>query len=131
MQNKNNRGNMQLNRNQRRINNNFNEGINQNISLPELYNLSASFLEPIIPNHDNPTDKNILSELPETIIEDVSKLDSEKRNCLICIEDFKNGDKSTTLPCFHFFHTNCILTWLKTQNFCPICKIKLIRDNIS
>jgi hypothetical protein len=118
------------NQNQRRINSNFNQEMNHNISLPELYNLSESFLEPVIPNHDNPTDKNILSELPETFIEDASKLDNDKKSCSICFEDFKNGDKSTILPCLHFFHTNCIGIWLKTQNFCPICKFKLVRDNI-
>ena len=47
-----------------RINSNLHQGMNQNISLPELLNLSESFLEPVIPNNDNPTDKNILNDLP-------------------------------------------------------------------
>ena len=80
---------------------------------------------------DNPTDAAIVSELPETKIDDINKLEEDKKNCVICMEDFKNGDKSTNLPCLHMFHTNCIQSWLKTQNTCPICKFKLTQDNIN
>ena len=48
---------------------------------------------------DNPTDAAIVSELPETKIDDINKLDNDKKNCVICMEDFKNGDKITNLPC--------------------------------
>ena len=84
-------------------------------------------------NNDNgvrATDKQILNNLPETQIEDVSKLDSEKKNCVICLEDFKNKDKAIILPCIHLFHKNCINNWLKTKNICPICKFKLTSSNI-
>ena len=82
-------------------------------------------------SRENPTDAAILSELPENQIDDINKLDNDKKNCVICMEDFKNGDKSTNLPCLHMFHTNCIQSWLKTQNTCPICKFKLTQDNIN
>ena len=45
--------------------------------------------------------------------------------------NFKNGDTTTNLPCLHMFHTNCIQSWLRTQNTCPICKFKLTQDNIN
>ena len=76
------------------------------------------------------TDREILNELPETNIEDVSKLDSDKKNCVICLEDFKNREKATILPCIHLFHKNCIKSWLKKNNSCPICKFKLTRENL-
>ena len=82
-------------------------------------------------NRDNPTDEEILNELPETQIEDVNKLDPEKKNCIICLEDFKNGDKAIILPCIHIFHNECIKNWLKTQNTCPICKYKLTGENMN
>ena len=82
-------------------------------------------------SRDNPTDAAIVSELPETQIDDIKKLDKDKQNCVICMEDFKTGDKSTNLPCLHMFHTNCIQNWLKKQNTCPICKFKLTPDNIN
>ena len=80
---------------------------------------------------ENPTDAAIVSELPENKIDDVNKLDNDKKNCVICMEDFKNGDTTTNLPCMHMFHTNCIQGWLKTQNTCPICKFKLTPENIN
>ena len=82
-------------------------------------------------NHDHPTEEQILNNLPETEIDDVTKLDPEKRNCVICLEDFKNGDKATVLPCIHLFHTSCVQSWLKTQNSCPICKFKLTGENLN
>ena len=82
-------------------------------------------------NRENPTDEEILNELPETQIEDVNKLDPEKKNCIICLEDFKNGDKAIILPCIHIFHNECIKNWLKTQNTCPICKYKLTGENMN
>ena len=79
---------------------------------------------------DNPTEEEILNELPETEIGDVSKLDPERRNCIICLVDLKSGDKATMLPCIHMFHSYCVLEWLKTKNFCPVCKFKLTKDNL-
>ena len=81
--------------------------------------------------HEHPTDKQILNQLPETYIEDVNKLDNEKKNCVICLEDFENGDKAVILPCIHLFHNKCIKNWLKTQNCCPICKYKLTAQNMN
>ena len=95
------------------------------------FNGNMDFFQPVKPNYDHPTDQTILDELPENIIDDVSKLDAEKKSCLICLEDFKIRDKTTILPCIHFFHTNCIKNWLKSQNSCPICKFKLINSNIN
>ena len=80
-------------------------------------------------NRRRAIDKELLNKLPET--QDVSKLDPEKRNCIICLEDFKNKDKALILPCIHLFHKNCINNWLKKQNTCPICKFKLTRSNIN
>ena len=85
----------------------------------------------MIGNRESPTDQEILNELPETQIEDVTKLDAEKKNCVICLEDFKNGDKACVLPCIHIFHTHCIKQWLQSKNFCPICKFKLTGENLN
>ena len=81
--------------------------------------------------HEHPTSQQILDSLPETQIDDATKLDSEKKNCVICLEDFKNEDRATILPCIHLFHTDCIKNWLKTQDSCPICKYKLTGQNLN
>ena len=82
-------------------------------------------------NYQNPIEQNILDNLPETKIEDINKLDPEKKNCVICLEDFRNGENVINLPCIHLFHKNCINDWLKNQNSCPICKFKLTQENMN
>jgi len=77
----------------------------------------------------NPTDEDIINELPETEIEDVSKLDAERKICIICNVKFKEGDMATMLPCVHLFHSNCVIQWLRAKDFCPICQLKLTKDN--
>ena len=41
--------------------------------------------------------------------------------CSICIEDYTPGEERQFLPCGHYFHGQCIQTWLSwTSNRCPI-----------
>lgn len=41
--------------------------------------------------------------------------------CSICIEDYDCGEVRKFLPCGHYFHGQCISTWLSwTSNRCPI-----------
>ena len=98
-----------------------------------IFNQFENMFEEMLNNgpHPRPTDKELFNEFPETKIEDVNKLDPEKKNCVICLEDFKSGEKATLLPCVHLFHKNCIKSWLKSKNMCPICKFELTRDNIN
>lgn len=42
--------------------------------------------------------------------------------CMICLDEFKNGDELKTLPCLHIYHQQCIEHWLGLDNSCPICK---------
>ena len=109
----------------RRIQQNPGQRIN-NLNNPNI----RHFFRPVKKNYDHPTDRAILNGLPEMLI-DKSKLDDEKKICMICLEDYKNGEKATTLPCIHFFHTNCIKNCLNKQNSCPICKFKLVKNNVN
>lgn len=41
--------------------------------------------------------------------------------CSICIEDYTPGEQRKFLPCGHYFHGQCIQTWLSwTSNRCPL-----------
>jgi len=43
--------------------------------------------------------------------------------CAICLEDYKDGEILTVLPCRHGFHSICMDSWLnKSGTFCPVCK---------
>ena len=66
---------------------------------------------------------NILNKLPVVKIADINKLNDENKRCVICLEDFKNNDKSIYLPCFHLFHEKCITDWINMKKrFCPLCR---------
>ena len=66
---------------------------------------------------------NILNKLPVVKIADINKLNEENKRCVICLEDFKNNDKSIYLPCFHLFHEKCITDWINmNKGFCPFCR---------
>ena len=82
-------------------------------------------------NANNGVDPNILNNLEVTKIEDVSKLNEDNKKCIICLEEFKQGDEGIYLPCFHLFHKDCIREWLNAHDECPICKFKLTFENIN
>jgi len=64
-----------------------------------------------------------LSKLKKIIYDD-SKF--ETKECVISMEEFKNGDEITQLPCNHIFHSTFIETWLKDESSkCPICRFEL------
>ena len=40
--------------------------------------------------------------------------------CVICLGNFKNGEKLRKLSCFHIFHIKCINDWYKKKKSCPV-----------
>lgn len=40
--------------------------------------------------------------------------------CPICLEPL---DKYVNTVCIHKFHPNCVVTWLRKSNTCPLCNI--------
>ena len=96
----------------------------------------TSLIEPIIPIQNESKlnkglEQEIINKLPETIIKDVSKLTSEKKECVICLEEFMENENLTCLPCIHAFHSNCIKKWLKGSKECPICKFKITNETLN
>ena len=51
-----------------------------------------------------------------------------EKNCIICFENNKDGDKCIALPCMHIFHADCIKTWLNEKGICPTCKHEIKYD---
>ncbi|KAH7190821.1 hypothetical protein DER44DRAFT_903702 [Fusarium oxysporum] len=63
---------------------------------------------------------------------DKQMLGSEgKAECTICIDEMKEGDMATFLPCNHWFHEECVTLWLKEHNTCPICRTSIEKNNRS
>ena len=77
----------------------------------------------LIRNNSRRVNNNV--SLPETKLDNISSLDSEKKRCLICLCDYIIGDKVINLPCIHMYHSECIKSWLNSHDSCPLCKIKI------
>ena len=45
--------------------------------------------------------------------------------CPICLDDFDDYTKITTLKCNHIFHEDCINQWLTKKSSCPYCRLYL------
>ncbi|AEE75501.1 unnamed protein product [Arabidopsis thaliana] len=43
--------------------------------------------------------------------------------CVVCLSELADGDKARVLPsCDHWFHVECIDSWLQSNSTCPICR---------
>merc|ERR1719436_101167 len=69
----------------------------------------------------NPAQAADISALPTRTLENTEHL-GEQTKCLICLEEFGDGDEVKTLPCLHIYHQKCVERWLGTDNSCPVCK---------
>jgi hypothetical protein len=58
--------------------------------------------------------------------------DTSNDGCVICLEQFKDGERLRVLPCDHSFHVGCIDRWLSGSHShfecftsgCPTCKTR-------
>lgn len=47
-------------------------------------------------------------------------------SCPVCLEDFVEGiTEVRALPCEHFFHDECLKSWLNQSKTCPLCRHQL------
>jgi E3 ubiquitin-protein ligase RNF115/126 len=54
--------------------------------------------------------------------------DDGKAECSICMDNVELGSEVTVLPCNHWFHGDCVTSWLKEHDTCPHCR-KPISDS--
>ena len=55
-----------------------------------------------------------------------------QENCPICLDEIKEKNFSVT-GCGHKFHTTCLITSIKTNNNCPLCRTQItepINNNV-
>ena len=138
-ENNNSNSNNRSNRNERRINFDNNNNIVPFISVPFRDNLRS---RPRIIiggrriHRDNRNHNHISSNEVDRIMELLpcsvltEKKDGENKECIVCLSEFEVGESITTLPCVHIFHNECIKSWLKSNNHCPICKFEITLNSI-
>ncbi|KAK4284080.1 hypothetical protein QN277_000957 [Acacia crassicarpa] len=89
-------------------------------------------------------DSNLLTEIMEQSMQQLNMIPTSKKaiaslkkletlndemkanKCSICMEGFEEdfGDVSA-MQCNHFYHHNCIVTWLETNHICPLCRFQM------
>ena len=45
--------------------------------------------------------------------------------CLICLDEFNQGQHLTVIKCGHLYHTPCLNTWFLKKKTCPLCDEQL------
>mmetsp|Transcript_27801 Transcript_27801/g.62743 ORF Transcript_27801/g.62743 Transcript_27801/m.62743 type:complete len:292 (+) Transcript_27801:66-941(+) len=45
--------------------------------------------------------------------------------CVVCLEQFKSGEKLRMLPCLHRYHASCVDQWFALNSTCPVCKYQV------
>ncbi|KAK8569653.1 hypothetical protein V6N13_046702 [Hibiscus sabdariffa] len=59
------------------------------------------------------------------------KLDDDSssvKGCIVCLDEFSDGDEVTLMLCGHVYHYNCIVEWLETSHLCPLCRYQMPID---
>ena len=107
--------------------------INQHIGQPSMNQIPQ--IEPVVVrpliilnqnNFNNQIDINNNLEDIEITEQILNK--SNTKTCVICQQDYNIMEKICYLPCFHFYHSQCIRQWVQTSNICPICKNEINFD---
>ena len=109
--------------------NNSNQNNNSNIAQNSIYNSNALFNSKNLSDFDKKKDYLFL-EMDQYQYKHIQKYDSRKETeCAICLEEFKRNDIIKEFyRCKHIFHKECLKSWLKRSNVCPLCKHDLTED---
>ena len=97
---------------------------NNDFQFNNLVNIMMSFDIGSNNRHPPASDKAI-KELKKIEVNDNNLSNYKNITCNICLENFEVGNILRILECNHEFHENCIITWLKSNNTCPICRHEL------
>jgi len=76
-----------------------------------------------------PASEEVIKSLERIEINEENYDNYSKENCVICADDYLLKQKLICLTCSHFFHEECIITWLKKRNQCPVCRKELKTDD--
>jgi hypothetical protein len=61
-------------------------------------------------------------EKADTGLENIDDEEDLDTTCIICFQALADGDRVGALTCDHTFHVDCLKSWLKRRNVCPLCQ---------
>lgn len=73
-------------------------------------------------NAPGPANEAAIEALPKIKLAKEQLDDQGKADCAICMDSVEAGAEVTKLPCEHWFHGDCITSWLKEHDTCPQCR---------
>lgn len=75
-------------------------------------------------------DYNIYFPIVQTSTEKNQKLLAEEM-CSICIDKILNNEEVRKVKyCPHYFHSTCLIDWVKVNESCPSCRFALDKKNL-
>ena len=94
-----------------------------NYTVENIQNYQVQFYE----NEEEQIKKSIKSFVKSNtkIISYKESINGQKE-CIICLEDFKQNENIRILQCMHYFHKKCIDNWLIKSINCPECQYNII-----
>lgn len=108
----------------------FNQFFRSNLTHPNTQannnTMNSNFFNILIFNHNDPQqnkkdNRDKLNKLKVRTIKDDITID-DKTNCVICLNDYVDGDEVYDLKCNHSYHKKCLEEWFKENNSCPTCR---------
>ncbi|KAJ1442426.1 Zinc finger, RING-type [Sesbania bispinosa] len=79
----------------------------------QIGNVSTSLTEEMVMNQMKTKTVNL---------EEAGSEEQEADSCVICQDEYKNGEKIGILRCGHEYHADCLRQWILVKNVCPLCK---------
>lgn len=76
-----------------------------------------------------PASEDLINQLPRKPVDKTMLGDDEKAECSICMDNVEMGAEVTVLPCKHWFHFECVQSWLKEHDTCPHCRKPITPEN--
>lgn len=73
-------------------------------------------------NAPGPASEAAIEALPQRPASKKELGEEMKADCSICMDEVREREEITVLPCSHWFHPDCVKFWLKEHDTCPVCR---------
>lgn len=72
-----------------------------------------------------PASERAISSLEVVRISEITRQGEELPVCAVCTDSYERTGTAKKLPCNHFYHSECLLRWLRSHASCPTCRFEI------
>jgi Ring finger domain len=69
-------------------------------------------------------------ELAKLQVVSFSELQTDEKNCSICLDEFLAESQLYAIPCKHLFHKACLEDWVAENYKCPVCRGEIAKYKV-